>query len=641
MANPLEAYGKVLTERGLGTPKTKLEAMIESGKLTDPLERFPVKKGTGLDDVQRFFMGLGNVLKAGGRSKAPGGAYSPYVPPKNVQEATKQVVEAGEGDIFKFVPPPGYEENLRVGKKIEPGTRFSTADVETSGGQGELGAKSIMRLIGAGDSALAQLGAIQREEQKAQQKAQDAEDFRSLEAKIAEAQGMPQEKLVGKGVEAPDDSDPLDPFGGKGDPVDPVQSLFAGGMEEYIKAAQIELPPELNREEAMERYKKEFADATGLNIDGKPDKSLALMSLGLALMQNRAGKNFNVGRILKSVGEAGQAALPVLAQAKKEAKEAQMAAGQYALEMIKSDKDASQAIKTQNAAIRQQFLLKNFEAENKAKLQMQKALLEGGEDVDQLPSKFFDQEIQIGSNTYKMKRGVNPSNLQSVFVDPVTDSAEIVNSYNKTMGGLKSISEMEKLTRDLVDISENEIGGLTKVRFLDAAEGVLKSMGLSKGNFFNSLNDEELKELGVRKLSIESEIDTIRRAFIMRFKRFISQETGNGISNVDVENIQNASGDLEKLFSFKNPEASLKAFKEIRQIFDDSALTLNRAIEQFTDRREYYDGKQGDELYTRTMEAMQKGLTLGQELGLVEAKVVKNDDGSALMVYDLTDLATG
>ena len=116
MANPLEAYGKVLTERGLGTPKTKIEAMLEKGELTDPLKRFPVKKGTAIDDVQRFFMGLGNVLKAGGGSRLPGGAYSPYIPPKNVEEATKQIVEAGEGNIFEFVPPPGYEENLRVGK---------------------------------------------------------------------------------------------------------------------------------------------------------------------------------------------------------------------------------------------------------------------------------------------------------------------------------------------------------------------------------------------------------------------------------------------------------------------------------------------------------------------------------------------
>ena len=46
---------------------------------------------------------------------------------------------------------------------------------------------------------------------------------------------------------------------------------------------------------------------------------------------------------------------------------------------------------------------------------------------------------------------------------------------------------------------------------------------------------------------------------------------------------------------FYKEQSNLK----IRQIFD--LLTLGRAIEQFTDRREYYDGKQGD-LYTRTME---------------------------------------
>tara|TARA_B100000123_G_scaffold214522_1_gene163076 strand:- start:8738 stop:10618 length:1881 start_codon:yes stop_codon:yes gene_type:complete len=621
--NIYQEYEDILSNRGLGSVpannKSRLQLGIESGRLTDP-SSIPEKSGTYIDELQRGLMNLGNIVKSGGLSQA-------FQPPKNIQEAAKQIEETyKKGTPDDFVPFDTSKfdaENAKIIANLAPGQKIPMKD-----------SSSLLGAAGAGDSANSQ-NIIQDLIEKASA-GQRAEDFRDKESQIAAMQGMPQENLVGKSVPVTEEDPSTTP-----PESDPIQNLFAGGMEEYIKAAQIPLPTQMSREQAMDKYKKEFAEATGLNIDGKPDKSLALMSLGLALMQNRAGKGFNVGKILSSVGEAGQAALPVLAQAKKEAKEAQMAAGQYALQMIKSDQDATQAIKTQNAAIRQQFLLKNFEAENEAKLQMQKALLEGGKDVDQLPSKFFDQEIQIGSNTYKMKRGVNPSNLQSVFVDPVTDSAEIVNSYNKTMGGLKSISEMEKLTRDLIDISNEQVGGITAVRFLDAAEGVLKSMGLTKGNFFDSLKPEELKELGTRKLSIESEIDTIRRAFIMRFKRFISQETGNGISNVDVKNIQDASGDLETLFSFRNPEASLKAFKEIRQIFDDSALALNRAIEQFTDRREYYDGAKGDELYTRTMEAMQKGLTLGQELGLVEAKVVKNDDGSELMVYDLTDLATG
>jgi len=320
MANPLEAYGKVLTERGLGTPKTKLEAMIESGKLTDPLERFPEKKGTAIDDVQRYFMGLGNILKAGGRSRLPGGAFSPYVVPENVEEATKQIVEAGEGNIFEFVPPPGYEENLRVGKKIEPGTRFSTADVETSGGQGKLGTKdAAMRLTGAGDSALAQLGAIQREEQKAQ----DAEEFRAKEAKIAEAQGMPQENLVGKGVDVPDEA---------------VEALFNDSLDEYIAAARKAEFPGAGAEKTKDEYLKEFAEFTGMDISGKPKIGNALTMLGLSLMQNRAGKGFNVGRILSEVGKAGEKAMPELIAAKNEAKQNRLLAGKYALESRSKDR---------------------------------------------------------------------------------------------------------------------------------------------------------------------------------------------------------------------------------------------------------------------------------------------------------------
>ena len=320
MANPLEAYGKVLTERGLGTPKTRLDAMIESGKLKDPKIAIPQRSGTGIDDVQRFFMGLGNVLKAGGASKGPGGAYSPYVPPKNVKEATKQIVKASQDNIFEFVPPPGYEENLRVGKKIEPGTRFSTADVETSGGQGKLGTKdAAMRLTGAGDSALAQLGAIQREEQKAQ----DAEEFRAKEAKIAEAQGMPQENLVGKGVDVSDEA---------------VETLFNDSLNEYISAARKAEFPGVGAEKTKDEYLKEFAEFTGMDISGKPKIGNALTMLGIAMMQNRAGKSFNLGRLFSEFGKASEKAMPELIAAKNEAKQNRLLAGKYALESRSKDR---------------------------------------------------------------------------------------------------------------------------------------------------------------------------------------------------------------------------------------------------------------------------------------------------------------
>ena len=107
-----------------------------------------------------------------------------------------------------------------------------------------------------------------------------------------------------------------------------LEETFAKSMKDYLDA----LKGEDTDVKSIEEYKKEFADATGISIDGKPDKSAALMSFGLALMQNKAGKGFNIGRMLSAVGEAGEKAMPAFQQAKKEAKAEKLAAGKYALD---------------------------------------------------------------------------------------------------------------------------------------------------------------------------------------------------------------------------------------------------------------------------------------------------------------------
>ena len=87
----------------------------------------------------------------------------------------------------------------------------------------------------------------------------------------------------------------------------------------------------------LDFYKKEFAKATGVDISGKPDKSNFLMALGLNLMQNRAGKGFNLGKILGAVGEATEKAMPKLIEAQKEAKANMVAAGKYAIQAKAKD----------------------------------------------------------------------------------------------------------------------------------------------------------------------------------------------------------------------------------------------------------------------------------------------------------------
>ena len=66
---------------------------------------------------------------------------------------------------------------------------------------------------------------------------------------------------------------------------------------------------EPEKPKTIDDYKADFAKATGIDISGEPDNKSALMALGLSLMQNRAGKGFNLSNILGEVGRAGQAAL--------------------------------------------------------------------------------------------------------------------------------------------------------------------------------------------------------------------------------------------------------------------------------------------------------------------------------------------
>ncbi len=138
---------------------------------------------------------------------------------------------------------------------------------------------------------------------------------------------------------------------------DPAEQLFAQAMTDYISQAREGAEGQLPKVGDIEAYKKKFAEATGVDISGKPDTSQALMAMGLSMMQNRAGKGFNVGRMLSAVGEAGEKALPALTAAKAEARNNVIAAGKYALEAESSDKTKREAAKKEMSALSQYFVV--------------------------------------------------------------------------------------------------------------------------------------------------------------------------------------------------------------------------------------------------------------------------------------------
>jgi hypothetical protein len=121
-----------------------------------------------------------------------------------------------------------------------------------------------------------------------------------------------------------------------------IEAASMAAMNDYIESVR-GVGPEISPVKDIADYRKKFAEATGLDISGKVDKSHALMTFGLALMQNKAGKGFNVGKMLTSVGEAGDKALPALQKARELTRLNEIAAGKYALEAKSADETKARA----------------------------------------------------------------------------------------------------------------------------------------------------------------------------------------------------------------------------------------------------------------------------------------------------------
>ena len=115
-----------------------------------------------------------------------------------------------------------------------------------------------------------------------------------------------------------------------------AQTATKTALSEFLAQARPGVEPQ-----TYDEYIKEFGDATGLDISGEPDTKQALMSFGLALMQNRAGKGFDVSKILTATGEAGEAAMPDFRKAVAESKAVRAKAGEYALGKTKEDQNAA------------------------------------------------------------------------------------------------------------------------------------------------------------------------------------------------------------------------------------------------------------------------------------------------------------
>tara|TARA_Y100000589_G_scaffold332087_1_gene389155 strand:- start:2903 stop:4627 length:1725 start_codon:yes stop_codon:yes gene_type:complete len=270
----------------------------------------------------------------------------------------------------------------------------------------------------------------------------------------------------------------------------PEEQLMKSGMDSYIAALGEDV--EVG---SIEDYKKEFEKATGIDASGKVDKSMALTALGLALMQNKAGKGFNVGNILSEVGKAGEKALPALEKAKSEAKAGQLAAGKYALGQRQKDLATNQA-KSQDIAnkifeinkmsIGQSFDMQKLNQKYIYDLALQKQQLDDEIRIAQMtPEEYGDKymskatkiellpelniQVQLPDKNYK-----GPDKVSGALLTPIASIAKELNTREKSY---------TKLEDELKEVNAIAQAGGTTIPAKLQSLGVswAKAFGMAKG----------------------------------------------------------------------------------------------------------------------------------------------------------------
>lgn len=354
----------------------------------------------------------------------------------------------------------------------------------------------------------------------------------------------------------------------------PEEQLMKSGMDSYIAALGEDV-----KVSSLEDYKKEFEKATGIDASGKVDKSMALTALGLALMQNKAGKGFNVGNILSEVGKAGEKALPALEKAKSEARAGQLAAGQYALGQRQKDIATKQA-RSQDIAnkifdlnklsVGQDFAMQRMNQKFIYDLALKKQQLDNEISVLNMTPKELGDKYLGSAKTIDLFEGGDSFKIEVQLPDRNYKGKEKV--APNLLTDINSISsELNRRERDLNRV-ENEFQELNRI----VQEGKTTIQAQIKSDALSVL-----KSFGVG-LGIED--DTKRARYMLKtiqagYAPLILGEAGKTISDADRERVRDIVGDLN--YNLEGPEVlAQKLHKVYSLVVTSGRERLDKAYEQ-------------------------------------------------------------
>ena len=303
MADPLDVYNAEIKKRSgpFGTER----AETYGGKLLQGL-------GYGAESVIDFGESLGLI----------GSPYGPFMGPamKIAEPIVEKLAEPTEYGSQKKLAEAAAEANAAKLAKQDLLKARIEADPSLLG---EFGGYEIATEADIPQVDMSGLDIEYQVDEAAKEKkrGEAAEAFRAQEKQLVDSQGGLNSMSIADSTAITKEN---------------IEQASIAAMNDYIEAAR-GAGPEVSPVKDIKDYKEKFAEATGIDISGEVDKSHALMTFGLALMQNKAGKGFNVGKMLTATGAAGQAAMPALQKARERTRLDGIAAGKYALESQSAD----------------------------------------------------------------------------------------------------------------------------------------------------------------------------------------------------------------------------------------------------------------------------------------------------------------
>lgn len=297
----------------------------------------------------------------------------------------------------------------------------------------------------------------------------------------------------------------------------------------------------------IDDYKEEFAKATGVDISGKVDKSQALMALGLSLMQNKAGKGFNVSNALAALGEAGEAAAPAFQKAKSEAKAAKLASGKYALGQLSKDEQAKAGRLAAAQATVSDLLGKQQDFFSKLQLQRDQQIADSA--LKRMEHRnALREEAAKGVDLYTDKLQKTPLFQDAPDVFEMVSFVPNPNLPGGVRPGVRITDESIAGLRSNLPAMEQAIN--KSAEELAELKRIVQEEGISVQQQLGSTLNSFVRGFGV---NVEGNLDPVAKAKII-LKRIATQKTpeilgeaGKTISDADRKLVQDIVGDINMI----------------------------------------------------------------------------------------------